>query len=182
MNIILIPGTWANTGRNAPQDEWWHPTSAFSKALRQKGHSICSFPWDTKLDGIVGPNSEWIKAGINLGLICPRNAIIIAHSHGGQVASYAAANGLKINKLITLATPVRADVPYDLAKKHINTWTHVYGYFDWVQVSGSLMDGKFQLFPRKMKYADKNIKIKVDHSNMHTVETWDKYNLWRELS
>ena len=49
---------------------------------------------------------------------------IIAHSHGGQVALYAAAQGLHIDRLITVGTPVRADMQkcLELARPNIDKW------------------------------------------------------------
>lgn len=179
--VVLIPGTWANSERNAAQDFWWRPGSPFCRAMQDHGLHPLSFAWDTRLDGVLGDNDEWQKAAMILYRqtkdLQPLTAI--AHSHGGNVAIVAAAAGLKIRKLVTLATPVRADVPYEAARRYIGHWSHIYGgKRDWVQLAGSLFDGHFGL-RRRMKLADANVKLpECGHNDVHQVDVWNRHSLW----
>ncbi len=186
MRIVLVPGTWANTGRDAPQDSWWLPSSPFAQALISLGHEPLSFTWDTALDGVIGPDTDWIKAADRLWQQCkdlePVN--LIAHSHGGQLPFFAAEeHGLKISSLVTMATPVRSEVPYGLGRHFIGRWVHIYGgKKDYTQIFGELALFRFGALRRQMKLADANIEIsECGHSDLHTVEVWNRHNLWAEL-
>lgn len=183
MKAILVPGTFANTGRNAPRDEWWKPGSSFWIAAARHGIDCFSFAWNTALDGVIGPNTDWLKAGGRLYEQANdlQPLTILAHSHGGNVAIYAAANhGLKIRRLITLATPVRSDMPYRAARANIGHWSHIYGGVrDWVQIAGELAVGRFQVLRRRMPLADDNTELpECDHSEIHDVAAWNKHSLW----
>lgn len=185
MRIVLVPGTFANTDRHASQDEWWRPGSPFYREAKQRGIECLSFAWSTELDGIIGRNDDWEKGAAGLyrqtkDLSALR---IVAHSHGGNVVAYAAAkHGLRILNLVTLATPVRKDIPYAEAKKNIRKWTHVYGgWRDYVQLAGSLFDGQVR-FVRQMDDADQNIKVTgAGHSDLHEVRVWNESSLWSAL-
>ena len=186
MKVILIPGTWANTGRDAPQDDWWKIGSPFASALAAHGFEPLSFAWNPALDGVLGPNADWMKAADKLWAqsrnLQPVN--LIAHSHGGQLPFYASArHGLNVRCLVTMATPVRADVPYSSARTKIQRWIHIFGGVrDYTQILGSLAFFRFNVLRRRMKFADHNIKIpESGHDDLHTAETWSKYNLWEKV-
>lgn len=182
VQIILVPGTWANE-RGAPKDEWWKPGSPFWSECVNQGKTPTSFPWDTDLEGVIGLNDHWIRAGSRLCKIAANGCVIVAHSHGGQVAVYAAAMGLKIKTLITLATPVRPDVPYDKARVNIDRWVHCYGdYEDYVQILGELMLFRFWKLRRSMPLANYNLQFSGDHSSLHYVTTWNKMGWWKYLA
>ena len=175
--VILVPGTWGNTPEH---DDWWKPDRAFSAVLRQRGFEPLSFAWDTQLDGVLGENDKWLEAGRRLTKQIQRGDCVIAHSHGGQVLAYAAAWGL--GPVVTLATPVRDDVPYSNIRSSSPNWTHVYGnYTDYMQLLGSAFDGHFHGWRRQMSFAHQNVKVNTNHEDTHDVETWDKYDLWRYL-
>lgn len=93
--------------------------------------------------------------------------IALCHSHGGQVALYAAAFGLRIPILITVGTPHRADL-LDVtlrARSNIGRWVHVFDAdCDEIAQAGQLADGTFS-FQRQQPHADANLALRhVQHS------------------
>ncbi len=73
---------------------------------------------------------------------------LIAHSHGGQVALYAAAKGLRIPALVTVGTPVRADMQpiAEAALPQIGKWLHISdARWDWWGQIGAFGDGAISL-------------------------------------
>lgn len=187
MRWILIPGTWANS-RNAPKDEWWKDGSDFRQALTAHGANVELAEmgaWNTQLDGVVGSNTDWEHAGEDLAkrLAGQERVSLICHSHGGNVWPYAAEAGCSFDTVITMATPVRADVPYASSRPWVKRWLHVYGDIrDWVQILGEAKAFSLFALHRKMKLADKNIEIpEAGHSDLHTVAVWDHHGLWKLL-
>jgi len=176
--VIIVPGTWGNT---PDHDDWWKPGKPFWERLVELNYQPLSFAWSTELDGVLGDNTTWEKAGERLRKqILPKDTVI-GHSHGGQVIAYAC-EGILVGKVITLATPVRDDVPYRNIQTASSQWTHVYGnYTDYWQLIGSVMDGGFHGWRRQMPLADSNIKVDCNHQQTHSMEIWDKYLLWRLL-
>ena len=184
--IILVPGTFANTDLKAERHEWWKPGSPFCLEAERRGIRCLSFAWSTELDGVIGKNDKWEKgaSGLYRQTKDLPDLNIIAHSHGGNVAIYAAAlYRLRISHLTTLATPVRYDVPYIKARPMIRHWTHVYGgWRDWMQLAGSLFDRQVAL-KRRMELANDNIRIAgANHADLHEVRTWNENNLWLTLN
>jgi len=174
--VILVPGTWGNT---PDHDTWWMPGSDFWNRLVKLGYQPLSFAWSTELDGVIGDNSGWKRAGKRLAKQLLLDDIVIGHSHGGQVIAYAC-EGKFEGQVITLATPVRDDVPY--SNLNYSLWTHVYGnYTDYWQLLGSIADGSLHGWRRKMPLADSNIKVNCNHQETHSLEIWDKYSLWQWL-
>lgn len=94
---------------------------------------------------------------------------LIAHSHGGQVALYAAARGLEIPILITVGTPHRSDLREitELARPRIKRWVHVFDAIsDRIALAGQLGDGAIDV-NRKQPFADVNIPLHgVEHSRV----------------
>jgi hypothetical protein len=179
--IVLIGGTWSNTDpREQLHLSWWYPGSVFYGAVKERcGRDCYSFAWNTFLDGVIGPNTDWQSAGERLFNVCPPDASIITHSHGGQVVLLAAASGLRIKNLITVATPVRSDIPYHVARERIERWSHIYGnYQDYVQLAGSLMLGRLCVLRRQMALADKNIKYPANHADLMRTRVWHSENWW----
>lgn len=94
---------------------------------------------------------------------------LVAHSHGLQVVLYACAAGLKIRRLISIASPVRADM-MEIAKKarpNIEQWMHIYtDDTDRMQWLGTIGDGAFGIV-RPHPLADINLCIMgVGHSGL----------------
>ncbi len=198
-DVVLVPGThsWRNDGKR----EWYYPNSEFAAWLTAHGINVVADPtgepfiWSTDVGGVGfgdGDRVGWAAAGRQLFWWCvpprcpenripPQDLIVIAHSHGMQVALYAAAQGLKIAHLITMAGPVRKDMRETtaIARTNIAYWTHVHSdRSDWMQVFGGLFDGHFGI-QRKHPAADRNIFVrKVGHSKLLREPD---FQVWREI-
>lgn len=175
--VILIPGTHGNLEPYAAR-QWWSQTSPNAAMLRRAGHRVVSFPWSTRLDGLLSKNSTWLSAGKRLFDTAPEGAHIIAHSHGGAVVAYAAAHGARFGTVVTLGTPPRSDVPYRELTASCSRWVHIAGdYRDMWAVLGSAGDGIFNWFRRDMPHAHKNTRWRCNHTELCEVETWDRNKL-----
>lgn len=193
--FLAIAGTWAWNGSSKGQ--WYDPGSPFSANMRTRGfehlHLECGdgrpFVWDTDVDGnqfwrrLIGKKPSvtgWQAAGTNLYDYCvppfapdrcvpPENLHAIGHSHGGQVILFAAADGLKINTLITVSSPIRADLTeiYRRARKNIGFWLHIHSdRSDRWQWMGEVGDGRFGIV-RNHPFADQNNSYQdVGHSQI----------------
>lgn len=180
---ILVAGTHGH------KNPWWHPGSPFMQALIAAGIRPADisdpYVWCTNLDGLFGSNKVWEAAGSALRWYAQAKirhypVSIVAHSHGGQVAAYAAAHGLYVDKLITVATPVRKDMEdvYRAASMNIGSWYHLHSDSDFWQVLGALRDGAWGIH-REMPYADMNLMVRnVNHSEFLNPEMWEKNNWW----
>lgn len=124
--------------------------------------------------------SDYIAVGVNLGRN-PTRFVVVAHSHGGQVALYSAAEGRHIPLLITVSTPRRSDMNtvIDRARPRIGFWVHLYDPDgDRVAQEGMLGDGDVS-FERTFKQADINVPLKgCSHSG--ALRDPAKYHLWKE--
>lgn len=175
--------------------------------LHREGFDIIggvrSFTWDTDLDGIgwlrrrpFKKHINWESAGVNLWAylanplvakiiqddyvpIVDRN--IIAHSHAMQVVAYACAAGLKINRLLTVGSPVREDMRsvYQQARPNIASWLHVHSDgSDRIQWFGTLFDGRLGIV-RRQAAADVNLLVPhVSHSKLLNDPAC--FHLWTE--
>ena len=156
--VILVAGTWAYDGTDSGRD-WWRKGSDFYNEGLKRGLDYVNgddpFVWDTKLDGVRGSNEVWESAGHALlwyvKLKRPGVPIsLVAHSHGGQVIAYAAQYGLVIDTAVTLATPVRKEVPYKKLQEQSKYWVHIQGnVMDYTQIFGELTAGSFRFLQRQ---------------------------------
>lgn len=121
--------------------------------------------WSTALDGIIGENADWEEGAQLLVEYVRKHQVepvsLVAHSHGGQVALLAAKE-LKVDLLVTVATPVRQDIKASVktARGNITHWTHFYSNergtpWQWL---GSLFDGKLGV-ERGFKWANENFFV-----------------------
>jgi hypothetical protein len=183
MKYLPIAGTWG-------QDDGWVIDNAdpFTCELARYGleplrriDGTPLFNWPAKLSGLPFLRRKyWQQWGLTLGHTLIRLPYIdrnlIAHSHGGQLAIIAAANGVKIRTLTTIATPRRKDVPAEIAVNNIGYWQHVFDpKKDWTatvghrirRTLGQLGDGDVSLERRFLIPGIQNIGIpKVSHSNL----------------
>jgi pimeloyl-ACP methyl ester carboxylesterase len=175
VRATLVAGTWAWKPGDS-RIPWWQSGSPFCACLAAAGIPVVStkrpFIWSTDLDMRQDSHMDWRAGGVNLYAylvpdLCedrrlpPEQTLVIAHSHGGQVALYAAAEGLKIDTLITVATPVRGDMAAVIvrARPNIRFWRHIHGgWKDHVQLLGGLLDGRFSL-RRAFPEADENVEV-----------------------
>lgn len=200
--VMLVQGTHGWGWSSAQQ--WWEQGSPFAQSLQRQGCELLGgarpFIWSTDLDGFgwllrrpFKRHINWESAGLQLyayidnPLVGPitdyvpladRN--IIAHSHALQVVAYACRAGLKINRLITIGSPVRRDMDdvYRAARPNIRAWLHVHSDgSDRIQWLGELGDGHLGIV-REAPLADQNLRIAhVSHSRL----LWDPmyFPLWR---
>lgn len=197
--FLAVPGTWAWNGSSAGQ--WYDPHSLWSVAMRQRGfehqHLLIGDPrpfvWSTDINGqqfwrrwfgFAPKVNDWQAAGHNLYAYCvpavapdrrvPSSHLhVIAHSHGLQVVLFACADGLKINTLVSVGSPVRADL-LDVARRarpNIRFWWHFHSdATDRWQWLGETGDGKWQwpwAVDRTHPFADQNVGLPgVGHSNI----------------
>lgn len=190
MRAQLIQGTWA--WGHSKEGQWWECKSAFCAFLELAGVATIGgarpFIWSTEVDGLgwlqrrkAKRHLIWESAGDNLFAylkppmslyddyvpIADRN--LIGHSHALQVIAYACAAGLKINRLITLGSPIRKDMAdiYRQARPNIGHWLHVHSDgSDKIQWFGELLDGHLGIV-REAPLADRNVLIaKVSHSKL----------------
>jgi hypothetical protein len=174
--VVGVPGTWAW------KSAWWQDDSPFWRYMhshdihpaRLDGHP---FTWSTDLGNSwkfwERRRSDWIACGDALGYymhyIPEQYRVALCHSHGGQGAFFCAAKGIKIDRLITVGTPCRADMVevIEKARPNIRMWTHVLdSKDDRVARWGSLGDRKFST-QRHFDQADANVKIAgIGHSGL----------------
>lgn len=181
--VVLVAGTnsW-NPDERAP--EWNEPGSPFVKFMQERGVSFVMpegrvFTWSTELGGVGFGRSDlrvWHAAGLNLygyvvpplcpdRRIPPEETVILAHSHGLQVALFAFAHGLK-GRLVSVGGPVRKDMEpiARAARKNISSWLHLHNDFkDLWQVAGALFDGHVGIV-RRHPLADMNDAMPGGHS------------------
>lgn len=183
MTVVLVPGTWANTSRNVPKDEWWKPGSPFCEEATRHGLRCLSFAWNTRLDGVLGKNADWMAAAEILYRQVKdlQPVTMIAHSHGGQLPLLATEHGLEIGTLVTVATPVREDVLSHLIGHRIHRWVHIYtGAGDQMQLLGEIGDGEINA-RRKMPGAENVYEPDQTHSGLMEADLWNARRWWEFL-
>lgn len=180
--FLAIPGTWGWNGKSDGQ--WYDLASPWSAYMRSQGFEHLRGPdrrpfvWTTDINGAQfwrrwfgrKPDvNDWQAAGCNLyaWLVPPlapdrcqpaEATHLIAHSHGLQVVLFACADGLKVNTLISIGSPVRVDM-LEVAKRarpNIGFWLHIHSDgSDRMQWFGELGDGAFTI-KRNHPFADQN--------------------------
>lgn len=207
---LPIAGTHAYRSAST-RANWYHHESAFAAFVGARGLAhLCPtrpFHWTTDLNGHrfwrrwIGKSStakDWEVGGLNLwaylqppvvGAVVPlERCNIIAHSHGLQVVLFAAAMGCKIRRLISIGSPVRADldaIAVD-ARKNIEHWTHVHSdHGDRLQWLGTIGDGVLGIV-REHPHAHRNICVPgVAHTRLLNDEKqfhwWDDVGLINTL-
>lgn len=193
--FLPVAGTHGWRGQQA--GGWWQAGSdwlAYMAGAHQcvPYNARRPFVWSTSLDGVRpfpwSPRRHlgWESAGHALyaylqppelggednGVApAPRDTRIVCHSHGLQVVLYACAAGLRVQRLISVGSPVRDDMRSvaDAARPQIRSWTHVHsdGSDRW-QWMGALTDGALGIV-RAHPLADSNLRIpKVGHTGILT--------------
>lgn len=198
MPVVLVPGTWGWS--DDASAEWYRDGAPFTQFLIANGLRPFEpngrpFVWSTRLGGLGfggGKMATWRAAGINLldylvppldpaAQLPPSQTRVICHSHGMQVVLFAAAAGLKIDTLISVAGPVRADMRMTtmMARRNIRRWVHLHS--DWSdkwQWLGEIGDGVLGIV-RAEPLADENDTIPgVGHSRLLRDPT--TFHFWKE--
>lgn len=150
------------------------------------------YTWSSDLGGHWFGDKDlrvWHAAGINLlhylvPPLCERSKApvetnLIAHSHGLQVALYACAEGLLVNTLISVGSPIRHDMlrVAEQARKNIAYWLHIHSdESDRMQWLGELFDGHLGVV-RRHPLADWNESVSgMGHSQV--LRDPSRYGLW----
>jgi predicted esterase len=150
--IVIVHGTWAHGVPFwpwPPKSTWWQWPKPFPLHLdgivqdavyKAVSGGSSAFKWSggnnrTDREQASVKLKNWVdtvKPSTD-----PRKLIIVAHSHGGNVALLAACKkGLKIDHLILLGTPIRFDYPINL--QNISVIHNVYSLGDYVQPFGAV--------------------------------------------
>jgi hypothetical protein len=177
---VAVPGT----GAFSRPDEWSSLGSPFTQFALARGfvslteRATMPFIWSTDVNFGSGKHADWVAGGAALFYYItspaqPQHSVpgyrtnVIAHSHGGQVALYAAAYGLKINCLVTIGKPVLKSMEpiIERALPNINRWLCLHSKTDWIQILGSLFDGRLG-FARAEKQATRNDEMPKGHSDI----------------
>jgi pimeloyl-ACP methyl ester carboxylesterase len=190
--VVLLAGTHADEG-------WWKPGTSFYQAMIAAGLSPVSpvepFQWSHDIDGTLldyvfgRAHRDWMAAGHALSWYAHsqlppladgtyQRVSIIAHSHGGQVALYAAYYGLLVDCLVTVGTPVRRDMQRiaSQGRGNIRFWAHLYGDGrDFWQVLGG------RTLNRRMVLADQNIHEPATHRGLLNPNVWTERGWWNLL-
>jgi hypothetical protein len=197
--LYIVEGTWGGA-------DWAHVGSAFRVYVSSRGFEIHLRTewWSGDVSGLPSwtasrKHSDWrIGAeflGEALAHVPYESRNVLAHSHGGNVALYTAAgthaagdpcagfDGVSIRRLVTIATPPRADMDAiaTRAKPRLGAWLHVTDTRgDWMQRLGQVFDGRFGI-PRTLQMqADRNLAIpRVNHSTLLTDPA--KFGMWEDL-
>lgn len=184
MKTIALEGTWASRH----EVSWADPSSPWMLNAMDEGVDFFDdiFEWSTELDGVIGRNSGWIAAAKDLKWHShkyePNEYVnLVAHSHGGNVAAYACADGMYVKNLITVGTPVRWDMRkvWKKAYQNIGSHTHLYGSKDYIWIFfGSFFDGTFGLH-RRFPKPTINYEIGGEsHSSLFRPELWTENKWW----
>ena len=193
--FLAIAGTWAWRGSSTGQ--WYDLASPWSAYMRGQGFEHLRGPdrrpfvWSTDVNGWqfwrrwvgqAATTNDWQAAGHNLfaWLVpplapdrCqpPAMTHVIAHSHGLAPCLFACADGLKVNTLISIGSPVRADL-LEVARRarpNIGYWVHLHSdASDRWQWLGEIGDGALGIV-RAHPSADLNWAIPhVGHAQVLT--------------
>jgi hypothetical protein len=184
IQFLAVNGTHEN--RNTPGSSWSCPDSELSKFLALQGLSNITlsakmpFDWSDNLNFLPTHHEDWAAGGRALFSYLvpmmhpeyawpPAKTVIVTHSHGLQVALYAAAYGLKIDRLLDIAGPVREDMMdiAKLARPNVRSWAHVHSdCSDRWQWFGEFLDGHLGIV-REHPLADRNVAIpSVGHGGL----------------
>lgn len=192
MSLVLIAGTNSWDGYDAV--DCYCSEHPFSRMLLENGceplyDAKCHFLWSTDADCLRLDRKnhiDWQSGGAALSYYMRMAGLkeidVIAHSHGLQVALYAAAvYGVKIRNMMSMGSPVRKDMEAvaKAARLDIKQWLHVHsdGSDKW-QWLGEMFDGKLGIV-REHPLADRNDFVpKVGHSEL--LRDPSKYHFWKE--
>ena len=210
--VVLVGGTWSYVdpgqqralvaGQKWDELPWCHPQSRFAHEARVYGVSSLSndepFLWGTHLD-TGGCLEDWWCGAAALAYYCrwlagDRPVTIVAHSHGGQVAALAVGRfAVPCATLITLATPVRADMQRHrrAAAAYAQRWIHVFSLEDPVQLAGEALSGGDAGTRDLPEPGVQNVKEtmpeyapmrRAAHSALHDPARWKKNGWWAWIS
>lgn len=186
MNPVLVAGTGSEWRGDR---DWYYPGHPFGQMLSEQGCAprfdesafprLEPFVWSTDIAGIplLTSHRVWQTGAAALAYFIRSeqrlrswDTALIVHSHGLQVAAYAALDrGLKVQTLVSVGSPLRADMSegYDALRRNTKYWLHLHSdKSDRWQWYGALFDGHFGIV-RQTPLADRNDGVPgVGHSNL----------------
>lgn len=163
--VTLGPGTHAIKGGLRSRGDWFHDGADFCEMAYAHGLACSYFPWPTALAGAefwkpwfgIKPDlGDWEVPALNAKerfqpsevdpRYWPRQSRIhwLTHSHGAEPVIIACALGLKINVLVTVSAPIRADVLAiygEAARQNIGYHLEYRSLEDRIQKAGGFGDG-----------------------------------------
>ena len=187
--VVLVGGT-----NSLHSDDWYKKPSPFSQFLLS--HDILHakddpFEWSSDLDGFslfpfaARKHNDWEGAGASLSYylesIPYTDRNIISHSHGRQVVLYCATHNNRIRRWIDVSGPIRDDLDRvtKSAEQQIAHSIHIYSNLDYMQILGSLMDGKLGYNPSCPISANIKLPHKVGHSGL--LQDQRHFHYWKDL-
>lgn len=186
---IPVGGTWS-WDEDANHFQWWERGSEFTRALATMNlilHARTPFEWCSNIDGTIFERKHTIWKAAAKHFACHIERVpleernIVAHSHGGQVVFLAAgAEGVRINNLITVGTPVRSDMEkiVTAAVGNFGYWHHICdSKKDLTAILGTLWDGRIRI-KHTFDLADSTSDVKgIGHSRILNdpkyIQMWD---------
>jgi hypothetical protein len=190
--LLAIAGT--HGWRPGQQDAWYQHDSPWWTQMRALGFAPRAprpFVWTTDVGGWQfwrrwigdrGDHHAWRAAAENLYDFLvpplapeqrspPAHTHLVVHSHALNVVLYAAAEGLRIQTLTSICSPVRGDMQLAAlqARPNIRFWQHVHtdGSDRW-QVLGGLGDGRVGIYRAQPRADVNHVLPKIGHTGILT--------------
>ena len=163
LRTVIVHGTWS-------KGEWARKGTPFNKAVSKTyGEQAEVFEWS-------GENSDKARRSAAAQLAAKYSNLekdeklnVVGYSHGGNVSLLATEKGLKIDRLTTIATPVRSS--YKGNSKNIGKHFNVFSPYDDVQTLGGSLN---RTFPTAT-----NIEVNINQGNPGTHEYLRSVGVWQ---
>jgi len=196
--LVLVHGT------HGLNDGWWHAGSPFTKAVWTAGLALLDevdpFRWSGELAGVptLTPDDPadayddkglavWSTAGLALLWYCRSKTVdrvsLVTHSHGAQVAWFALAHGLLVDRWLDISGPVRRDMQRVRRRGmgNVALAVHVYDPTDPILLAGELGDGRAGLALSAPEYHRGLMVAGAGHSGLFNEHLAGWSALWRYL-
>lgn len=168
--FILIHGTWG------ADCDWYLPKGDFFEALEQtvseKNSVVASFRWSGGCSHEARLNAAHSLVKLIKTYSINTAVFIIAHSHGGNVATLASHllaqeedNKHRIRALFTLGTPVMSNYLPNMKIIH-----YLYNFFSFEDIIQTVLGVSAREFPEHKRIANLRVIIngkEPDHAGMH---------------
>ncbi len=175
---VIVHGTWASS--------WWRPRTGDFWVYLQNLVGTCYDGEDPYYWSGDWSHQARVVAARKLLIWARRQTydklVLVCHSHGGNVCFLASALGLKIDRLVTLGTPIRED--YQPNMQNVGEIVNVYSTNDKIQVAD--LGGVPHCDGRTLCENEKAINHRAlndgtgdqpKHSELHEGDTWRASNI-----